>query len=300
MLHEHLQALPVQALNGLLFFGIRPRPVVVGDIDLTEIKGENVDYKGKTALITGASSGIGLAYAEEFARRGTNLILVARRADLLKAAEKKISGFSNVKIELIEMDLSTLDAGVRLVKAVSAKKLQVDFLINNAGFGTSGRLVKEDRAHIQSEIVLNVATLVDLTAAYLPQLLERNFGAIVNIASTASYQPVPGMAVYAATKAFVRSFTSAVWGEVAGSKVRVLTVSPGATKTEFFDVAGAKPMGSLAPVANVVATTFKSLEKKRSKPAVIDGGGNRLLASVSSLLPKSLVIKVAANMFMPK
>jgi short-subunit dehydrogenase len=131
-------------------------------------------------------------------------------------------------------------------------------------------------------------------------MLKRDFGAIVNIASTASFQPVPGMAVYAATKAFVRSFTSAVWGELGDSKVRVLSVSPGATRTEFFDVAGAKPVGELAPVTNVVSTTFKALESRKSKPSVVDGTRNRLMAVVSSKLPFKMVVKVAGAMFLNK
>jgi short-subunit dehydrogenase len=259
-----------------------------------------MEYAGKTALITGASSGIGLAYAHEFAKRGSNLILVARRLDLLEALAKEIGATSSVNVAVIAMDLATLGAGQQLFDEVQNRGLQVDFLINNAGFGTNARLAKEDRKQIQSEIVLNVATLVDLTAAYLPQLLQRNFGAIINIASTASFQPVPGMAVYAATKAFVRSFTSAVWGEVAGTDVRVLTVNPGATQTAFFDIAGAKPAGALAPVANVVTTTFKALDAKKSKPSVIDGSANRIMAAFSSRLPQTLVIKAAASMFLPK
>lgn len=259
-----------------------------------------MEYAGKTALITGASSGIGLAYAQEFARRGANLVLVARRKSLLEKLAKDIKAKSIVTIEIFEMDLSALDAGAKLVKAVEAKNLTVDFLVNNAGFGTSGRLIHENRDEVQREVVLNVATLVDLTTAYLPGMLKRDFGAIVNIASTASFQPVPGMAVYAATKAFVRSFTSAVWGELGDSKVRVLSVSPGATRTEFFDVAGAKPVGELAPVANVVSTTFKALESRKSKPSVVDGTRNRLMAVVSSKLPFKMVVKVAGSMFLNK
>jgi hypothetical protein len=259
-----------------------------------------MEYTGKTALITGASSGIGLAYAKEFARRGSNLILVARRADLLAQAAKEIEQFSKVTVTVISMDLATLEAGKNLEREVAKKNLQVDFLINNAGFGTSGLFANENREKIQQEIVLNMATLVDLTAAYLPQLIARNFGAIVNIASTASFQPVPGMAVYAATKAFVRSFSSAVWGEVSHTDVRVLAVSPGATKTEFFDIAGAKPVSTLAPVSNVIKTTFKALDAKKSKPSIIDGSSNRFTALASKLMPESMVIKVAAAMFLPK
>lgn len=259
-----------------------------------------MDYQAKTALITGASSGIGLAYAEEFARRGTNLVLVARRGDLLEKLATKIATFSKVRVTLIPMDLATLDAGKVLEKAVAAKNLEIDFLINNAGFGTSGRLVHEDRSVVQDEIVLNIATLVDLTTAYLPKMVARNSGVIVNIASTASYQPVPGMAVYAATKAFVRSFTAAVWGEVSDSNVRVLAVSPGATETAFFEVAGTNEFKKRVPVSNVVKTTFKALDSSGSKPVVIDGLGNRIMALASKFMPESLVIKVAASMFLPK
>jgi short-subunit dehydrogenase len=259
-----------------------------------------MEYTGKTALITGASSGIGLAYAREFARRGSNLVLVARRKTLLEKRANEIKQQSDVKIELIELDLATLDAGAKLFKSVEALNVDVDFLVNNAGFGTGGRLIQEDREDLSRQVVLNVATLVDLTTAYLPIMVKRDSGVIINIASTASFQPVPGMAVYAATKAFVRSFTSAVWGELGHSKVRVFSVNPGATKTEFFDVAGTKPAGSLAPVANVVATTFKAMDSRKSRPSVIDGRMNRFMATVSSRLPYRLVIKVAGGMFLPK
>ena len=259
-----------------------------------------MEYTGKTAIITGASSGIGLAYAEEFAKRGANLVLVARREDLLNEIAQRLTKSANVKVTTVPMDLATLGAGKKVVKALEAKKIEVDFLVNNAGFGTSGRLIHENRENVEQEIVLNIATLVDLTIAYLPALLAKNSGAIVNIASTASYQPVPGMAVYAATKAFVRSFTSAVWGEVTNSNVRVLAVSPGATETSFFDIAGTKPSSAMAPVENVVKTTFKALDGKKSKPQVIDGSINKVAAFVAKLMPQTLVIKVAASMFLPK
>ncbi|MEY4647761.1 MAG: hypothetical protein RL009_177 [Actinomycetota bacterium] len=259
-----------------------------------------MDYQGKTALITGASSGIGVAYAEEFARRGSNLVLVARRADLLDQIAAKISAFAKVKVTVIAMDLATLEAGQQLADKVAELKIDVDFLVNNAGFGTNARIVDEDREVIQKEMVLNMLTLVDLTAIFIKPMVKRNSGAIVNIASTASYQPVPGMAVYAATKSFVRSFTTAVWGEVNDTNVRVLTVSPGATKTEFFDIAGAKPSTVMAPVENVVKTTFNALDSKGSKPEVIDGGTNSGMAMVSTMLPRALVTKVAASMFLPK
>lgn len=259
-----------------------------------------MDYSGKTALITGASSGIGLEYAREFAKRGTNLVLVARRVDLLDKAAAELKQTYKVSVTNIAMDLSVPGAAEKLIDELKAKKIDPEFIVNNAGFGTSGRAKGEDRGKVQQEIQLNVGTLVDLTLAYLPELLAKNEGAIVNIASTAAFQPVPGMAVYAATKAFVLSFTSAVWGETKHTKVRVLAVCPGGTATEFFDVAGAKPMGGLAPVSQVMNATFKALDARKSVPAVVAGGRNSAMAAISKRLPAKTVIGAAASMFMPK
>lgn len=255
-------------------------------------------YKGKTALITGASSGIGFEYAKELAARGCNLILVARREERLLGLAKEIAAKYSVSVDTVALDLSTADAGEKLLKKLGT--VQPDILINNAGFGTSGLVAKENRDRVREEITLNVTTLVDLSTALLPSMLAKNSGAIVNIASTAAFQPVPGMAVYAATKAFVLSFTSALWGEVVGTGVRVLAVCPGATATEFFDVAGAKPFGNLAPVSAVIRDTFKQLDKKSSGPAVVVGGMNSFMAKASSLLPRAAVTKAAGSMFLPK
>jgi short-subunit dehydrogenase len=255
-------------------------------------------YKGKTAVVTGASSGIGLGYAHELAARGCNLVLVARSKAALETIAADIKAEHNVKIEVIALDLSKVTSGQELLDKLTKLKLSPDVLINNAGFGTNNRVAKEDRAKIQQEILLNVVTLVDLTTAVLPQMLAKDFGVIVNIGSTASFQPVPGMAVYAATKAFVRSFTSALWGEVRGTNVRVLTVNPGATSTEFFNIAEAKPAGKLAPVSDVVKATFKALDSKNSSPSIIVGGQNALMAHFTRLVPVKAVINIAGKLFL--
>jgi short-subunit dehydrogenase len=255
-------------------------------------------YKGKTAVVTGASSGIGLGYAHELAARGCNLVLVARSKAALETIAADIKAEHNVKIEVIALDLSKVTSGQELLDKLTKLKLSPDVLINNAGFGTNNRVAKEDRAKIQQEILLNVVTLVDLTTAVLPQMLAKDFGVIVNIGSTASFQPVPGMAVYAATKAFVRSFTSALWGEVRGTNVRVLTVNPGATSTEFFNIAEAKPAGKLAPVSDVVKATFKALDSKSSSPSIVVGGQNALMAHFTRLVPVKAVINIAGKLFL--
>jgi short-subunit dehydrogenase len=257
-----------------------------------------MNYKWKTAVVTGASSGIGLGYAHELAARGANLVLVARnKAELEKIAADITSEYS-VNIDVVALDLSNVSSGQELLDELTKLKVTPDVLINNAGFGTNNRVAKEDRLKIQKEIVLNVVTLVDLTTAVLPQMLAKDFGVIVNIGSTASFQPVPGMAVYGATKAFVRSFTSALWGEVKGTNVRVLTVNPGATSTEFFKIAEAKPAGKLAPVSDVVNATFKALDSKNSSPSIVVGGQNALMAHFTRIVPVKAVINIAGKLFL--
>ena len=257
-----------------------------------------MDFKGKTAVVTGASSGIGLGYAHELAARGANLVLVARNRKQLEKIAADIKAVNDVRIDVIALDLSKPTSGQELLDNLKKLKLSTDVLINNAGFGTNQRVAKEDRVKIQQEIMLNVVTLVDLTTAVLPDMLAKDFGAIVNIGSTASFQPVPGMAVYAATKAFVRSFTSALWGEVKGTNVRVLTVNPGATATEFFKVAEAKPAGPLAPVREVINATFKALDSKNSSPSIIVGGQNSIMAQMTRFAPAKAVIKIAGKLFL--
>ena len=257
-----------------------------------------MDFKGKTAVITGASSGIGLAYAFEFAKRGSNLVLVARSQDALEKLAADIKKRYSVDVQVIPQDLAMVSAGEELLTKLTKLGVSTDILVNNAGFGTNNRVAKEDRNKIRQEILLNVVTLVDLTVAVLPDLLKKNAGAIINIGSTASFQPVPGMAVYAATKAFVRSFTEALWGEVQGTGVKVLTVNPGATATEFFNVAEANPAGKLAPVSDVVNATFKALDSKTTKPSIVVGGQNALMAGLTKFIPKKVVIGVAAKLFL--
>lgn len=257
-----------------------------------------MDYKDKNAVVTGASSGLGVEYARELAMRGSNLVLVARRKEALDELGAQLQRDHGVEVRTVALDLSTPASAKKLMAELKKMKLETHILINNAGFGTSGRFTKNNADQVQDEIRLNVGTLVELTHAVLPSMIAAKAGAIVNIASTAAYQPVPGMAVYAATKAFVLSFTSAVWGETKNTGVRVLAVSPGATATSFFDVAGAKPSTTLAPISHVIDATFKALDSAKSSPSVIVGGRNRALAAVSKFMPTKLVIGVAAGMFL--
>ncbi|WP_285723865.1 SDR family NAD(P)-dependent oxidoreductase [Psychromicrobium xiongbiense] len=256
-----------------------------------------LDIAGQTILITGASSGIGTGYARAFAQREANLVLVARRGEALRTLAAELTTQYGVKAEVVELDLTSPGATETLI----GLHPQIDGLVNNAGFGTSGVLQEQDAARIHQEIQLNCGVLVDLTRAYLPGMLERQRGTIINVASTAAFQPIPGMAVYGATKAFVLSFTQALWGEVQRNpgnqenNIRVLAICPGATSTEFFDTAGANAaVGRMRSVDQVVATTFRGLE--RNQHSTVDGLANRILAQFARLAPRNLVIPVVQRM----
>lgn len=254
------------------------------------MRSSTLDFTGQTILITGASSGIGTAYAEAFAARQANLILVARSGAVLRQIATKLEQQHGIQADVVELDLSVPGAAQKLKN----KHAKIDGLINNAGFGTHGLLQDQDPAKVNQEVQLNCGALVDLTQTYLPGMLANNNGFVVNIASTAAFQPVPKMAVYGATKAFVLSFTQALWGELQGTGVRALAVCPGATSTQFFDVAGATAAGSMRNVDDVVKTTFKGLAKNAH--TVVDGATNGALAFLGRVTPRRLVIPVVGRM----
>lgn len=262
------------------------------------------DYRGKSALVTGASSGIGVEFAWRLAERGANLILVARRKDRLQVIAKEIAAKHKVSVAVIAADLSLADAAEVLAKQLNRKKLVIDVLINNAGFGTIGEFSSMDQSKISDQIRLNVLTLVELTRLMVPAMLARNSGVIVNIASTAAYQPVPYMAVYAATKAFVLSFTEAIWGELRGTNVHALALSPGGTKTEFFRVASngktGDGFGKMQTVEQVVATALGSLESTTPPPSVVSGGINHAMAVAGRFVSRKTLISIATKLFKPK
>jgi short-subunit dehydrogenase len=260
-----------------------------------------INYRGRTALITGASSGLGVEFANQLAARGAKLILVARRKDRLKQVADAIALKHKVEVTVIVADLSEVGAAENLFKSLERKKLSVDVLINNAGFGTFGHFKNEDIDKISEEIRLNVLTLVELSRLALPRMLKKKRGVILNVASTAAYQSIPYMAVYAATKAFVLSFTEALWGELDGTGVTAMALSPGGTKTEFFEVAsnGKAPagLGRMQTVEQVITVAMYALDKLNPPPSVISGAANYALAVSGRFVPRQLIIKLARNMF---
>ena len=194
--------------------------------------------ESSTALITGASSGIGEAIARQVAGRGHGVTLVARREERLRSLAGELSDRFGVRAEAIGVDLGDDTARAELPRRVDELGLKVEILVNNAGFGGGEDFVRTDRERLMSMVELNCLALLDLQAVYLPRMVERGRGAVINIASTSAFQPLPGSATYAATKAFVLSLSEAVHEELKGTGVTLTAVCPGPVKTEFMDAAG--------------------------------------------------------------
>jgi len=247
----------------------------------------------RRALVTGASSGIGAAFAERLARDQFDLVLVARSRDRLDALAKRLVETRGVEVEVLAADLSRAE-GLRIVEARVKEDPTLDLLVNNAGFGTFGAFAELDVEREEEEIRLNVIALVRLTHAALPAMQARGHGAIIQVSSLAGNSPTPYNAVYGATKSFVSSFTEALHEEVRGSGVRLQVLQPGFTRTEFQDRAGIGTTG-IPDFAWMTAEAVveASLAALRSGDLVcVPGGANRALAAVTSLLPRSLTRRV--------
>jgi hypothetical protein len=251
-----------------------------------------------TALITGASSGLGAEYAKLFAADKQDLLLVARRRDRLEALAGELRGAHGVRVFVVAADLATAEAPGRVVEEAFRLGLQVDFLVNNAGFGTAGAFAELDIAREREMIQLNIASLVTLTRSFLPAMIERRNGRILNIGSTAGFPPGPFMAVYYASKAFVNSFTEALWYELRGTGVSATVSCPGATATEFADVAGNSRsllfrLGAADP-KQVAAEGYRAM--KKGKPMVIHGLRNKLSVQSLRVSPRAVARAVAASL----
>jgi uncharacterized protein len=252
-----------------------------------------VNIVGTTALVTGASSGIGERFARSLADRGAHLVLAARSADRLEALAAELrAAHPGRRVEVRPTDLSRPGAPADL-----AAGLEVDLLVNNAGFATRAPVAEEDPARVAEEVALNCAATVALTTLLLPGLLARRRGGVVNVASTAAFQPLPGMAVYAATKAFVLSFTEALWAETRGTGVDVLALCPGPTETPFFEVASpGRPFLTRGrqTVDEVVDAALAALERGHG-PTVVPGLRNRVLAQGYRFTPRAVMARVSAR-----
>ena len=260
-----------------------------------------MSFPYSTALITGASSGIGAAFAEALAAQGCDLVLVARSADKLEALAQRLRQAHGRRVEVVAADLATASPGAALKARVDALGLKVDLLINNAGFGTMGRFETLDPAREQQEILLNTGAVVDLARTFLPAMLDGGRGGIVNIASMAAFQPLPYMAVYGASKVFVWSFSDALWAEVRGRGVHVMAVCPGPVETAFFDQPAVKglratvPKGSVVSPQVVVQAALKGLLGRQR--LVVPGAATHATSVFTRLMPRS-VLALAVSRFM--
>jgi short-subunit dehydrogenase len=249
----------------------------------------------KTALITGASYGIGLELARIFAREGYNLVLVARSADKLRQLASELEKADNTRSLILATDLTEPGSPAYVLDQTTRAGIQVDVLVNNAGFGQYGLFVNNDLEECLRQIQLNVTTLTHFTRLYLPAMITRKSGRILNVASTAAFQPGPLMAVYFATKAYVLHFSEALANEVEGTGVTVTCLCPGATKTEFHKRANALGQNLLKfgtmDAHTVAEDGYRAL--KDGKPVVISGLKNWLLAQSVRLAPRKLITAIA-------
>ncbi|MER8188617.1 SDR family oxidoreductase [Kitasatospora sp. NPDC094015] len=246
-----------------------------------------VDYRGQTTLITGASAGLGAEFARQLAARGSDLVLVARRRDRLEALAAELRDHHRVQVHVQVMDLAADQPGQALARELEQRGLDVTSVINNAGFGSFGPFHRIDAERLRQEIAVDVLAVTDISRAFIEQLRAAGRGVLVNVASMAAYQPNPRMALYGASKAFVLSLTEALWEESRGTGLRVLALSPGATRTEFFDVVGTERAAGgnrLASPADVVRTALTALDRRNPPPSVIAGRANRVLAQLARRL----------------
>lgn len=253
---------------------------------------------GQTALITGASAGIGVDLAECFAQGGYDLIITARSEAALKEVGNRIAKAHGVKVDIAAGDLGVIGAGAKLAADIARRGLGVDVLVNNAGFGHAGGF---DKAPIEPQlgmIDLNIRALTELTHIYWKSMLAKKRGGVLNVASTAAFQPGPLMAVYYASKAYVLSFSEALWEEARGTGVHVSCLCPGPTVSKFRDRAGTdktrlgktmKPMASM-PVAKQGYDGFQA-----NKRVVITGARNKAMVGLVGILPKGQVLKTVRS-----
>ena len=254
-----------------------------------------MNFDNQTALITGSSGGIGEDFAVEFAKRKVNLVLVARRGDKLAQLRTRLLELSpGLTIVVIAVDLSVPGSAAELAAGVKALGRTIHILVNNAGVGLHGDFVKQGLAENSAQIQLNCVTLVELTALFMPAMTAARRGLVINVASTAAFQPTPGMAVYGATKAFVLSFTEALWQETKSTGVRVFALCPGATETEFFARTGEEFLTSGRQTSQqVVDTAMAAIDK--STPTVVSGLKNALLANGYRFAPRKVLLALSEH-----
>jgi short-subunit dehydrogenase len=255
----------------------------------------------RTCVVTGASSGIGREIARELARRGLGVSLVARREDRLRDLANELRTETGVDVEIVPTDLTDPASRRGLVEAVADRGLSVDVLVNNAGMSTFGPVHRSQPGRELAVVATNINAVVDLCSNWIPGMVERGRGAVLNVASTAAFQPLPGQAGYAATKSFVLSYSQAIHTELRGTGVAVTVLCPGPVHTEFGasegldekEASDALPKFMWLPAEDVARTAVDGLAHGR--PVVIPGIANKVSAAGGHLLPRRLLLPIIAR-----
>ena len=259
-------------------------------------------WAGKWALVTGASAGIGVALACELAAGGANLVLTARRKERLEQLAHELSAAHKVRVEVFAADLAQTEAPQQIFAFTLTKQINVDLLINNAGFGAYGEFATVDTQRLLDMVQVNCSAVMHLTRLYLPQMLKQRRGDVLIVASTASFQAVPFISTYAATKAFDLIFAEGLAEEVKPHGVRVCALCPGSTESEFHEVAGQADLiaarKSRETAEKVARVGLQALAAGKSY--VISGAGNYFGAQAQRLVPRRFVTRIAAGMFRPR
>ncbi len=257
------------------------------------------EWRGKWALVTGASAGIGWALASELAAGGANLVLTARRRERLEQLAKQLTEQHKVRVECFAADLAQTSASEEIFAFTQGKGIGVELLVNNAGFGAHGEFARIALARQLEMVQVNISAVVHLTHLYLPAMIERRHGDILIVSSTAAFQGVPYITTYAATKAFDLLFAEALAEEVHRYGIRVCALCPGSTVSEFYQVAGQpdRTKGRQESAEKVARVGLRALA--RGKSYVISGLGNYLGTHGQRLAPRQLVTRVAARLLRP-
>jgi len=254
------------------------------------------------ALVTGASAGIGAALAREAANDGHDVVLVARRREPMEALAAELKSSTGKEITVIPADLSRPGAAAALMKTVEQRGLAIDTLINNAGLGDTGRFDQENPERIFSMLQVNIIALTELTRLVLPQMVARKRGKVMLVASVAAFQPGPGMSVYYATKSYVLSFGRAIAHELRGTGVTITTLCPGATTSEFAQVANMQGSAifegpTVMTAAEVARQGYAALKAGRSQ--IITGLLNRIIAMSTRVTPMAILLMIAGHINRP-
>ena len=258
-------------------------------------------WSGKWALVTGASAGIGTALAEELARGGTNLVLTARRRERLEELAQKLVAAHKIQTKIFVADLAEADAPQKIFQFTKEQGIEVELLINNAGFGAYGEFHTVEARRLLEMVQVNCSAVLHLTRLYLPEMVARRRGDVLILASTASFQSVPYISTYAATKAFDLLFAEGLAEEMKPHGIRVCALCPGSTESEFADVAAqthiAATRANRETAEKVARTGLRALAAGKSY--IISGLGNYLGVLGQRLVPRRFVARIAARMFRP-